>query len=95
LELREIVERAKAAGMAPLDYMLSVMRDPTTDLRDQLEMAILAAPYVHPRFEAIPYTDDPSSPNFDRIKVVTIDPLDPAKIEADAAAQSDLVKPEQ
>jgi phage terminase small subunit len=33
----------------PLDYMLSVMRDPAADLARRDRMAIAAAPFVHGR----------------------------------------------
>lgn len=38
---------AAAAGMSPLDYMLSVMRDATADPSRRDRMAIAAAPYTH------------------------------------------------
>jgi hypothetical protein len=43
------IQAAVAAGMTPLEYMLSVMRDPAVDGSRRDRMAISAAPYVHPR----------------------------------------------
>jgi len=37
--------------MSPLDYMLTVMRDPQADPMRRDRLAIAAAPYVHPRVE--------------------------------------------
>jgi hypothetical protein len=44
-----VLPLAEAAGLSPLEYMLSVIRDPKaeTSRRDRLAMA--AAPYCHPR----------------------------------------------
>ena len=40
--------RAEAvSGLTPLDYMLSVLRDPKASVKRRDEMAIAAAPYVH------------------------------------------------
>jgi hypothetical protein len=48
---------AAAAGIVPLDYMLSVMCDPAADHKRRDAMAMAAAPYLHPRL-----TQRPSSP---------------------------------
>jgi hypothetical protein len=42
---------SNATGMSPLDYMLTVMRDPQADPMRRDRLAIAAAPYVHPRVE--------------------------------------------
>jgi hypothetical protein len=48
---REIVQEAVVAAVelnqTPLEYMLSVFRDPTVDERRRDMMAMAAAPYVH------------------------------------------------
>jgi hypothetical protein len=44
---------AKATGILPLDYMLSVMRDDGADQRRRDAMATAAAPYLHPKLSAI------------------------------------------
>lgn len=33
----------------PLEFMLAVMNDPGADRRERLQMAVAAAPYVHPK----------------------------------------------
>jgi hypothetical protein len=42
-----------ASGEKPLDYMLRVMRDPTTEPHRRDAMAKAAAPYVHPTLAAV------------------------------------------
>jgi hypothetical protein len=44
---------AEASGTLPLDYMLSVMRDPAADQKRRDAMAMAAAPYLHPKVNAI------------------------------------------
>jgi hypothetical protein len=49
----------------PLDYKLSVMRDPAADQKRRDAMAMAAAPYLHPRLSAVdaklsPTAADPS-----------------------------------
>jgi hypothetical protein len=44
---------AAATGVLPLDYMLSVMRDPAADNKRRDAMAVAAAPFLHPRLTAI------------------------------------------
>jgi len=46
---REVAEKAVKAGLTPLDYMLSVLRDEGADPKDRMWAAEKAAPYVHPR----------------------------------------------
>ncbi|PWE52895.1 hypothetical protein DEM27_28670 [Metarhizobium album] len=41
------------SGMTPLDYLLSVMRDPDEGQDTRLEAAKAAAPYVHPKLASI------------------------------------------
>jgi hypothetical protein len=47
-----IVESAAPASPTPLDYMLSVMRDPAVEPGRRDEMAKLALPYMHPKAAA-------------------------------------------
>jgi hypothetical protein len=42
-----------ASGEMPLDYMLRIMRDPTTQPHRRDAMAKAAAPYVHPTLAAV------------------------------------------
>jgi hypothetical protein len=44
-----IMTGARAAGILPLDYMLSVMNDPAADASRRDRMAIAAAQYCHQR----------------------------------------------
>jgi hypothetical protein len=44
---------AAAAGVLPLEYMLSVMRDSAADCKRRDAMAMAAAPYLHSRLTAI------------------------------------------
>jgi hypothetical protein len=53
---------AVATGILPLDYMLSVMRDPAADHKRRDAMAMAAAPYVHPRVNGIDATVSPAAP---------------------------------
>ena len=44
---------AIATGILPLDYMLSVMRDPVVDYKRRDAMAMAAAPYLHPKLSSV------------------------------------------
>ena len=49
-------EQALASGESPLDYMLRVMRDPKQDISIRNDMAKAAAPFLHPRLQAIEHS---------------------------------------
>jgi hypothetical protein len=49
-------EKLNAGGIAPLAFMLQVMRDTNQDFSTRLEMAKAAAPYLHPRLQAVEHT---------------------------------------
>lgn len=49
----ETVEKVKASGLMPLDYMLSVLRDETADMKDRMDAAKSAAPYLHAKLNSI------------------------------------------
>jgi len=51
-------EKLNAGGIAPLEFMLQVMRDTHQDFAVRLEMAKAAAPYLHPRLQAVEYKDE-------------------------------------
>ena len=64
---------AAAAGILPLDYMLSVMRDSAADHKRRDAMAMAAAPFLHPKLSAIDaklssVAGDPS-PESDTIRI--------------------------
>jgi hypothetical protein len=44
---------AKATGILPLDYMLSVMRDANADQKRRDAMATAAAPFLHPKLNSV------------------------------------------
>ncbi len=49
LSKREITLTATSAGLSPLEYMLTVMRNPKADAVRRDRMAIAAAPFCHGR----------------------------------------------
>jgi hypothetical protein len=49
VELEKIAQKAAAKGIAPLDYMLKIMRNPKADPWRRCEMAKALAPYFHPK----------------------------------------------
>ena len=51
-------EKLNAGGIAPLEFLLQVMRDPHQDLGVRLETAKAAAPYLHARLQAVEHTGD-------------------------------------
>ncbi len=44
--------RVRKGGGVPLDHMLAIMRDKSEDKYFRAQMAVAAAPYVHPRLSA-------------------------------------------
>ena len=46
------------SGMSPLDYMLTVMRDETAHSARRDRMAQAAAPFIHPKIQAIEKRDE-------------------------------------
>lgn len=62
---RKTAETQKAveeSGMTPLDYMLSVMRDPGEDSPRRLAAAAAAAPYVHAKLSSVELTGKDGAP---------------------------------
>ena len=49
---QEAVARA-SDGLSPLDYLLSVMRDPEADQARRIDAAKAAAPYAHPKLQPV------------------------------------------
>jgi hypothetical protein len=58
---RETANAIAASGATPLNYMLAVIADPSAAQRRKDEMAKSAAPFVHPRLNALA-TLDASAP---------------------------------
>jgi len=53
-----VIDKAKALGVTPLDYMLQVLNDKTREESDRMEAAKNAAPFVHRKQpQAIENTD--------------------------------------
>jgi hypothetical protein len=50
---REIAAEARDAGLTPLNYMLSIVRDETAPEHRRDEMAYRAAPYCHPKLTSL------------------------------------------
>lgn len=49
----ELVKAAEAGGIMPLDYMLSIMRNPEADKDMRMDAAKAAAPYLHAKLASI------------------------------------------
>ena len=71
----EQAEAVKAAGLTPLDYMLSVMRDERQEQSVRLDAANKAAPYVHAKLASVDHksTDGSMTPQPTRIEIVPVD----------------------
>lgn len=54
-EQEKIVHDATWAGMTPLEYMLTIMRNKDAAQSRRDAMAIAAAPYCHPKFAVLAY----------------------------------------
>lgn len=50
---RETATAAAAAGLSPVEYLLSVMRNRRKPEAQRMEAAKAAAPYCHPRLQAL------------------------------------------
>ena len=79
---REIAEAALKGGVSPLEYMLKVMRAAVPANADALtlvrarelrfEAAKAAAPYIHPRLNAVEHTGKGGGPVRASIEVVFV-----------------------
>jgi hypothetical protein len=60
---REIAERAAADGITPLEVMIQAMRShyEANRLDEAASIAKDAAPYMHPRLQAIQHSGDPDN----------------------------------
>ena len=59
---REQVEAIEASGLTPLQYLTSVYQDEGADEARRIDAAKAAAPYVHPKLNAIELSGDKDSP---------------------------------
>jgi hypothetical protein len=73
---------AKATGILPLDYMLSVMRDPRADDKRRDAMAAAAAPYLHAKLSPVEPIADPDKSKVTSIEVTFVRP-DPDRWDDD------------
>lgn len=71
-------EVISASGLTPLEYMLSVLRDPESDKSQKMDAAKASAPYVHPRLAAIEHSGDPDRPLVHQS--LPADPVEAAKV---------------
>jgi hypothetical protein len=72
-----------ASGMLPLDYMLSVMRDPKASDERRDAMAARAAPYCHARCQTVELTDQGARPEVNgptQINIHFVEPNQPLPI---------------
>jgi len=56
------VEAAEAGGVMPLEYLLSILRDPTESADRRMHAAMAAAPYCHARLKAIEHRGEGGGP---------------------------------
>jgi hypothetical protein len=76
------------SGPLPLDYVLSVMRDPTASPKRRLAMALKALPYCHARLKSVkPPPLKSEIP--EEIRLVIIDPRDEHSNSPAASTPSD------
>lgn len=67
---KEIAE----SGLTPLDYMMRVLRDDLETPERRMDAAKSAAPYVHPRLQAVEHTGKDGGPiEITRIELVAPD----------------------
>jgi hypothetical protein len=86
---------AEATGIPPLDYMLSVMRDPNADAKRRDAMAMAAAPYLHPKMspvEAKANEPERSEPTEIRVRFVRPRPRPEDDENSDAGLAGSFVR---
>lgn len=59
---REIAVTALEGGQTPLNFLISVMRDPDNELNMRVDAAKAAASYVHPKLAAIEHSGNQEKP---------------------------------
>lgn len=92
VKTREAADRAAAEGITPLEYMLKILRDETAEPKDRMWAAQTAAPFMHPRLNAVDHSsrDGSMTPAPSHIIIeaaVDDDSDDTAAAEAGAALQ--------
>lgn len=48
-KIRSLIAESAKTGISPLEYMLAIMRDPNATESRRDRMAMMAAPYCHPK----------------------------------------------
>ena len=51
-------EEIRKSGLTPLQYLMRIVRNPKKDEAVRIEAAKAAAPYVHPRLQAVEHSGD-------------------------------------
>jgi hypothetical protein len=74
---REVAEKAAEAGITPLEFMLSILRDETAGKAERFEAAKQAAPYIHPKLSSVEAkVEGELKTTVRRIERVVVDPQD-------------------
>jgi hypothetical protein len=68
---RALQESVAASGLTPLDFMLSIMRNPKVRLAMRFDAAKQAAAYVHPKLAAIEHSGKDGGPMEMKVKQVS------------------------
>lgn len=59
---QEIMDKAEASGLTPLEFMLDVLRDDTEEMEKRMWAAEKAAPYVHAKLASVEHKGDDGGP---------------------------------
>lgn len=74
LQFRKDVEES---GLTPLEFMLGIMRDPVQPQKIRSDMAVAAAPYIHPRISAVELSGRDGKPIRQQIMALIVDGTKP------------------
>lgn len=66
----EAIKAAKATGVTPLEYLLSIMRDTDAERSERIDCAKAAAPYIHAKLSNIEATISGHMSYEDRLKAL-------------------------
>ncbi|NIA70229.1 hypothetical protein HBA54_16605 [Pelagibius litoralis] len=67
-ELESTDEESKDSRQSPIDFMLSVLRDPEASTADRKWAAEKAAPYLHPRLQTVEHGGEVTLRHEDALK---------------------------
>jgi len=65
---KEAIDKAKAGGEMPLDFLLRIMRDEAADEAKRIDCAKAAAQYVHPKLTSVEAKVDASLSYEERLR---------------------------